>query len=424
MLRRLLRPPAPGFGNEDLPDVAASQWWSRDRILDYQAERLRRLVAYVWEEVPFYRDLMREHRVRPADVQGPDDLHALPVVEKSVLHGHAERITRQEAVHEYALTGGTSGFRLRWARNRRWLELFTACLYRGFGWAGLTKETKVVSFYSRNIGTVSERALILRESLEAGRVETELEEVRAFGPEAAYCYASSAFMVASYLLDTGQTLPLRTVVTTGDQLLPEYVPVIERAFGCRVWDNFGCNDGGVWGAQCEERSGFHHDAERSILEVVDGRLVATDLWNSAFPFLRYAIGDAGAWLEGDCPCGRGSPRFTAQGRLYDVIVGPTAALAPPAATAMFRVDGLADFRIVQTDPRTVEVLVVRASGFDAGGFDRGIQALREALPGMEVVPRFVETIAPTTSGKRRIVENRTGLSPASVWGGPTPADGP
>jgi phenylacetate-CoA ligase len=40
---------------------------------------------------------------------------------------------------------------------------------------------------------------------------------------------------------------------------------------------------------------------------VEGDIVVTSLFNRAMPFIRYRIGDRGAWRQGACACGRGLP---------------------------------------------------------------------------------------------------------------------
>lgn len=277
-----------------------------------------------------------------------------------------------------------------------------------------------MSFYSRMIGQVCPTSLMIREAFDRERIEADLAEASAFRPEAALCYASSAYTVARYLLDTGRTLPLRTVITSSEALLPHYIPTIERAFGCKVYDNYGCNDGGSWGAQCAERAGFHHDVERNIIEFTEGgRILATDLWNTAFPFLRYENGDAGAWLGGDCACGRQSPRFRIHGRAQDLLVTPTRILAPAMVSQTLLYRGLDAARVVQHSATEVEVLIVANDTFTAEGFRADQEVLEAILEGMRVRYTFVDEIPSSLSGKLRVSVNLSGIGPERVLGKPT-----
>lgn len=112
-------PPVAQLPPEDAPDVEASQWWDRAAIAEYQSRRLRWLVQYVYDEIPFYRERFRQHGLRPSMVQGIDDLRALPPVNRAILTANRARILNPAQVMTDAYTGGSTGERLHWAYSLR-----------------------------------------------------------------------------------------------------------------------------------------------------------------------------------------------------------------------------------------------------------------------------------------------------------------
>ena len=58
---------------------------SREQIRAWQSERLVKQVQHVYEHVPYYRNLMNEKGVTPADIRSVDDLHKLPFLTKADL---------------------------------------------------------------------------------------------------------------------------------------------------------------------------------------------------------------------------------------------------------------------------------------------------------------------------------------------------
>ena len=50
-----------------------------------QSEKLVKQVKHVWDNVPYYRNLMEEKGVTPADIQSIDDLYKLPFLSKADL---------------------------------------------------------------------------------------------------------------------------------------------------------------------------------------------------------------------------------------------------------------------------------------------------------------------------------------------------
>jgi phenylacetate-CoA ligase len=372
---------------------------------ELQSRRLAWMYAYAWEQCPFYRRLWERHGLGPASVQGLDDLPALPITDRDMLQGSGDGIRVADEVLYDALTGGTTGHRLHWAYSEQWARIFWACWHRGLDWAGLSIDRRLVVISV--LGAAADafpRAMRMREPIAPGDDEA-LARIDAFAPDGAYGYASHAYLLAREVLRRGRRLPLAACVTTSEPLPRPWRDAMEEAFCCTVYDNFGCNDGGIWGAQCERRDGFHQDAERGVLEFDGTAMLGTDLWNTAFPFFRYRTGDAGAWVAGDCGCGRTSPRFALHGRVSDMIVTPRGPAGPAYVSTAFLYGGVDAIRIVQRATDDVELLYVPNAGFDERDFAAALDALGKSLYGIPLVARPVETIPPTLSGKHRVSVN-------------------
>ena len=52
-----------------LRGLEESQWWPLERLRELQNQKLRRLIAHVYQHVPFYRDLMDQRGLAPADYE-------------------------------------------------------------------------------------------------------------------------------------------------------------------------------------------------------------------------------------------------------------------------------------------------------------------------------------------------------------------
>ena len=58
---------------------------SREEILRIQNEKIVKQVKHVYENVPYYRDLMDKKGVKPEDIKSVDDIKKLPFLSKSDL---------------------------------------------------------------------------------------------------------------------------------------------------------------------------------------------------------------------------------------------------------------------------------------------------------------------------------------------------
>ena len=86
-----------------------------EEIKKLQSEKLVKQVKHVYENVPYYRDLMDKKGVTPDDVKGIDDLHKLPFLTKADLRDSypygllAKPLDECVRIHS---TSGTTGKRV------------------------------------------------------------------------------------------------------------------------------------------------------------------------------------------------------------------------------------------------------------------------------------------------------------------------
>ena len=84
----------------------------KDKLRKLQDERLRTLVRYVYERVPFYKNALDEKGVKPEDIRNVDDVHKLPFTKKSDLRDHYPFglfAVPQEQIARIHASSGTTG---------------------------------------------------------------------------------------------------------------------------------------------------------------------------------------------------------------------------------------------------------------------------------------------------------------------------
>lgn len=132
---------------------------------------------------------------------------------------------------------------------------------------------------------------------------------------------------------------LKKVFYGGEHWPKEQRAKYEKAFGIKLFKSaiYGSNDAGPMGYGCSHTEGSIHHllTQTQYLEILKldslepvegneiGRLVFTSKYRTGQKLIRYEIGDLGRWVQGDCPCGRKSPRFELLGRFGDIFkMGP------------------------------------------------------------------------------------------------------
>ena len=106
---------------------------SRSELEALQSERLVKLVRYVYERVPFYRNKMDAMRLAPSDIKSIRDIVKLPFTEKSDLKDNYPfgllAVDREELNRIHA-SSGTTGKPTVVAYTKNDLKNWTECVSR------------------------------------------------------------------------------------------------------------------------------------------------------------------------------------------------------------------------------------------------------------------------------------------------------
>ena len=128
-----------------------------------------------------------------------------------------------------------------------------------------------------------------------------LDQVEKEKPSIIRSYPIPLYLLAQYRNNhSGYNFKPCHVMTTGSTLPAEYRKEIELAFGCDVIDSYSC-EGTPNTYETPIHDGYHVTQAYGIIEVLDeqdqpvingvGRVVSTDFWNLAHPFVRYDTQD-------------------------------------------------------------------------------------------------------------------------------------
>ena len=146
---------------------------SREDMKKLQSEKLVKQVKHVYENVPYYRDLMDKKGVKPEDIQGIDDLHKLPFLSKADLrdaYPYGLLATPLEDCVRIHSTSGTTGRRVVAFYTQHDIDLWEDCCARAITAAGGTKKDVCQVAYGFGLftGGAGENQWEVREGATAG----------------------------------------------------------------------------------------------------------------------------------------------------------------------------------------------------------------------------------------------------------------
>lgn len=394
----------------------------------YQREGLRRILAYVREKSPFYRDRLRH---LPSDCV---DLRSLPFSTAADIREFGQRmicLPQDEIERIITLpTSGTTGQPKRIYFSAQDQELTVDFFRVGMSTLAKAGDRVLVLFPAERPGSVG---ALLRIGLErlgctvtcAGLTlpEAEILQLAKAADVNIVAGAPAQILRLAAVDEFARVLPvaqIRAVLSSSDVLYDSARDRIEQIWGCEVFDHFGMTETGLGGGvECGWHAGSHLREADMIFEVIDplsghplppgerGELVFTTLSRDAMPLIRYRTGDISRLLAQACRCGSQVMRLEQLGARpehhHPLADGTVISLAD-IGEILAGITGLADFSCELRILNGVDTLAV--SVFTAPGCDSDIaQTVSSCLrPIEERIP--VEVSIQTLSDQNRASNSR------------------
>ncbi len=425
---------------ERLGELERTQWWPRHEILALQDERLRRLLRYAYDNVPYYHGIFEQRVLKPDDIECSQDLVKLPILPRRLVRDNfTDLIARdflRRKLRAYS-TGGSTGEPLRFYRAKDDIHGWdSAAGLRALSWAGYELGRKCALLCEKPLfeSTLERFARISKEIFEGitrfdvremseDKLPLFAQKLEGFQGGFIRGYPTAIYLLARFIEREGKRkIRPKAIMTSGEKLYDFQRDLYSKVFECEAFSFYRSNEVNAIACECSEHSGHHISAENVIVEIVDdedkpvpegkeGRILVTNLHSYAMPFIRYEIGDMGVSSDRTCSCGRGLPLLAAiNGRITDIIYTRSGKCIPGVALPLnfFASLGIEQFQVVQDDYDKVTVRIVLGRERPRDHVDRLTREIvfqyRSALgDGMDIEVEQVDQIVPTQSGKRRVV---------------------
>jgi phenylacetate-CoA ligase len=416
-----------------LKEYEALQWRRREELEDDQFRRLKALLRHAYETVPFYRGVFRNLGIHPDDIVSRGDYAKLPCLTKDIIKANRDALISSRfdvnALHANS-TGGSTGEPLQFFQEMDVYERMCANLMLSLKMAGWREGERVFSIWGNPKDFSSKKSLLgrIKESLGTTVIlnaykynedvfNTWIKTIQKSGNSFIYGYPSVISDFSNYMLATNVRLDnVKGVQTSAEQLLDNHRAILEKAFQCKVYDQYGSRE--CPGIACEcDHGGIHLLTHSSYVEFLDDpeapgeakKVVVTPLNSYAMPFMRYDIGDYAQPVDTACRCGRGFPLMLMKiGRLYDRFIceGGQILHGTLLVRQVAGIRGIRNFQFHQRDLVNIDLNIIRSSAFDADdrGKIEGINANLAAVgaPRVSIRVNYVDSFPQTIGGKHRI----------------------
>lgn len=313
-----------------------------------QLERLKKMVDYCYNNVPFYHERLKKAGVTGDRIKTLSDVQYIPFTTKEDIRDNypfgmlAQPLKKIVRIHA---SSGTTGKPTVGVYTRQDLDNWADQVARVAVGAGATEDDIFQISFGYGLFT---GALGLHYGLEkigatvipasSGNTERQLMMFRDFGVTGLVATPSYALYLGEMVRESGypaDAYKLRLGLLGSEGCTEQMRGQIEKNLHVFVTDNYGLTEltgPGVSG-ECEYRCGLHFAEDAFLPEVIDsdtlehkqpgetGELVVTTLLREGMPVLRYRTKDITRLNYEPCKCGRTHVRMEkVMGRTDDMLI--------------------------------------------------------------------------------------------------------
>ncbi len=374
-----------------------------------QNGRIRALLRHAKRNVPYWGEQKVENL----------KLETFPVTGKQEIKRDFKKfISTDIAPSDYFedVTSGTSGIPFSFLSDRRFLLRRSVMHKRGNSWAGFAEADKTFRVLRREIPGLEGLGTFYKFSDPETLVKDKDYLYGILSSHDFVLYAFSSFVTSFVQLaeKDNMIIPLKAVVSTGEQLSPFYKELCEKMFRCKVFDSYSMREFGRIAQECGEHNGLHINSEMFFIEIVgtngerledgkEGRVVITSFDNYVMPFIRYDTDDIGRIIREKCSCGRILPRLFLSGRMSDSIqLGDGREIHPSKLYKIFnrRFQEIKQFQIVQKSINDLVINIIPTERFKSETKDQIREETKMELgQNIQIVVNTVDKLNVTAGGK-------------------------
>lgn len=329
-------------------EIRQREFFTSSQWQEFQQAKLIDLLQLCVDEVPYYKNNWSQSQKEYA-LDGK--LAKLPLLEKQALRGFESSFCRQDAGGLFKQTFFTSGMTgTPISTTFTVSELRESMAFRevrSANWAGVSFAQPRATFSGRMVEpdpeemqhvyryNVAEKQVYFSAfHLGPATARSYVEALKKYKVVWLTGYAVSYYLLARYILDQQiEVPPLKAVITTSEKLTDQMRSVMEEAYRCKVYEEYSTVESALFASECEHGR-LHVSPDVGIVEILRpdgtpcepgevGEVVATCLFRSFQPLIRFRLGDLAAWDPEPCPCGREMPVIKeVVGRIEDLVTGP------------------------------------------------------------------------------------------------------
>jgi len=289
-------------------------------------KRLKRLLVLSYNKSNYYYELFNSINFNPNNFVNISQFKYLPTLSKEIAKKNIDKILINNFPRyliQKKTTGGSTGQPFSFYTIKKFSgiieQAFIHSIWKDFGYENKMKVATlrgniIGDEYSNNISFYDKdkNVMLLSSYLMSKKnIREYLEIIRSFDPQFIHAYPSSLNTLINLAEEYFpiKLASLKGIICASENLYDWQRVKFEKAFGVNCWAHYGCAEGVVLGKYLRELNSYKINPFYSYVELIDkngnviededieGEIVGTNLWNFAFPLIRYRTGDIGKYKK-------------------------------------------------------------------------------------------------------------------------------
>ncbi len=412
-----------------------SQYMPEIELKQYQLDCFQKIWLHAVENVPYYSEIAKKHKLGKCDIKTLNDFVKIPVLTKEIVRKEFDKMMAKNLDKKRFVptsTSGSTGSNFHFfvdsakkpfnqALERRKYEMMGTSIFDRelIIWgASFDIEKSKKRKFAVIKDWVKNKKVVSGYNLSDEGIKEIYRTMESYRPLIIKSYPSILMTICHYFNIHNLIYRPKAIHIGGEKLFDFQRKEIERTFGCPVYDYYAARDMSQIACNCEEKNGLHVFMENVILEVLneegipieegEGDIVVTDLHNYVMPFIRYKIGDrAKISKKNKCKCGRNLVLVNEIiGRRFEIIEFPNGNRVGGTfwTLVMKAIPGIKDFQIIQQNKSHIIVNYVPEDLNPISNFDNIIKHIHK-YSGENLVIDFhkMKKIPVSKAGKMQFV---------------------
>ena len=411
---------------------------SQNEIAAYQFKKLKRLLVYAEQNVPFYKKRFRKNNFSPTTLKDITQLIEIPPLTREDLQEHWKEIISQSYSVKKLSKGsssGSTGLPVFYYKDNIASSAGQAAHLLGWSLSGWQLNMKGLHIWG-NPSTVNNEWKRTSSKIKAklfghhkfpayqlndGKKFLELYDIlNNYQYDFIDGYTNAIYLFAVFLKENNLKLnyKIKYVLTTAENLQDFQRETIEK-YIAPVYDTYGCSEINGIAYECQECGNYHIIDPHVVVEfgnIVDDigsrELIITDLDNRAFPLIRYKNDDLAVPSKENLCSIKFNTINSVSGRQSDLILLPNGGtLSVPSffgSMLLKQIAGIKKYQIEKIKENLIIINLVVSSSFQNEDKQRINSALFEYLGNkINYEIKFVDDIYTSKNGKFKLLIDRT-----------------